>query len=136
MTDLIVNRCYRLTRDVENPELDRRKRRDINNLPWEKGLVLRADRLGRVEDGERALITLSSPDTYGCIWPSNKGYADLVAALEPLPENALDVLSEAFGANARGTSIPVDVLVKLYEQGVVTREQLVAATQAVLAEVE
>lgn len=134
--DLIHNRRYRLTRDVPNPELDRRQRYDIGHIPWTKGMTFRVtvtkETVSIKPYVKTEFVTLQLASGSSHIWPSHAGYADLVAALEPVPENALDVLSEVNGSNVRNTTIPTEVLVHLYESGVVTREQLAAATQAVL----
>lgn len=120
---LLPCRRYVLTCNVANPRLDRREKYDVSRLPWTAGMTFFVSKHGRALEKGPSHVP-----------PAHPGYEALAAALELLPENALDVMSEVEGDDARRGSEAKHVLNRLYAQGIITREQLVATTQAVLAE--
>lgn len=120
---LLPCRRYVLCQSVQNPLLDRREKYDASRLPWTVGMKFFVSRHARALEHGNSHIP-----------PAHPGYQALVEALELLPENAIDVLSEVAEDDVRDTSIPRQVLIHLCKRGILTREQLVEAAQAVMAE--
>lgn len=120
---LLPCRRYVLTRNVANPRLDRREKYDVSRVEWTAGMTFFVSKHGRALEKGPSHIP-----------PVHPGYEALVAALELLPENALDVVSEVVGDDARRGSEAKHILNRLFAAGTITREQLIAITQAVMAE--
>jgi hypothetical protein len=144
--DLINGRTYRLTRDVVNPELDKRERYNPNKLRWCEGDKLRCVRFNvndydttapgiTAEMRERmrqrvafdALVMHGTPrGVHGSkIYESHDGFGALVDALELTPETVSDIIEAHNGHLSQG----VEYLRILLDSGTITREQLVSAIE-------
>jgi hypothetical protein len=124
--ELENGRRYRLTRDVENPERDKRERYDPAKEAWSKGDVFRADVRDPLAVPMRVLwpvhLSAAKRRMINCIRGTHTGFDALVAALEPLPESAEDIL-EAAGAS------PLGVLEALLEGGALHPDRRIAAAR-------
>lgn len=95
--ELKQNRRYRLTRDVANPVLDRRAVDDVRRLNWSAGDVFRASRVD--EDMPHCLLDplkVKESRYRPCrsLYRGHPGWEALVEALEELPLDVSDILSE------------------------------------------
>ncbi len=112
---------YRLTRDVANPEPDRRMTRDWTRAPiWQAGIL--------VCYSGRSYPQLRARGFYDDLTPTHDGFAAFVAALEPAPRNFDNVM---FGLH-RGsrTMTAYGALRELVRQGRVTLDEVETAFAA------
>lgn len=119
--DLKDGTVYRLTRDVANPEPDRRQTRHWTSTPtWKAGL--------RVVCSTWSHLELRAAGHYDDMGRRHEGFEAFVDALEPAPRNFDNVL---FGLN-RGPSTDVSraVLAELVRQGKITLDDIEAAHTA------
>lgn len=120
-TDLKDGTVYRLTRNVTNPEPDRRQTRKWTSATvWEVGM--------RVVCSNWEYLELHAPNHYDHMTRLHAGFAAFVDALEPAPRNFQNVM---FGIN-RSPSINngETVLAELVRQGRITLDDIEAAYTA------
>lgn len=114
---------YILTRDVQNPEPDRRQTRHWTAFPvWQKGLriVCSIQRTGLVE--------LNAAGRYDHLGKWAEGFPALVDALEPAPRDFRNVM---FGLNrSPSTDVAQATLEELVRQGKITLDDIEAAHEA------
>lgn len=130
---LIVGRRYKLTRDVDNPEIDRRQRYDVNYTPWTKGMVFTVENVRDyaldkhigIDKQLDPIIVLSHGGR--SIGRTHGGIANLCAALELIPLSVRDYID----GNHVAAGFVIDVLQKLVDQGKVTLADVQAAIDAV-----
>lgn len=123
MLTLTNRTVYVLSRNVENPAPDRRRRGNILDKieVWPKGMLVYAHYL---HDG---YWSLSARGYYHSITPSHPGFGLLLTALEPA--QTLDAV--LYGAKS-GTGIvsASEILEYLVNAGTITIEQVTAAIRA------
>lgn len=126
---LIVGRRYILTRDVDNPEIDRRQRYDVNYTAWSKGMVFTVENVRDYSPEPGAPIIVLSHGGRS-IGRTHGGIVALCSALELLPLSVRDHISGSYVA----AGFVIDVLQKLVDQGKVTLDDVKAAIDAVYDE--
>lgn len=122
--NFIQGRRYRLTKDVKNPLLDRRRKSGADRLPWRTGDVFFCTyRRGCAEtfNDSRGF----RPDPIDSRHPA---YAEFVAALELLPESTDDALSSL---PAWGPEDAAAVIDELVSSGKISLDDVRAAVAAV-----
>ncbi len=135
---LINDRTYVLKHDVENPNLDRRKTRDEECIPWTKGDRFRArvwmeDLDGAVPPYPRSELRVLYMDKmagmqFGRIGDNTDGYDELTLALELQAVDLGDVLAEFKLSDDRG---PEMVLEELFDSRLITPDLVRLACAAI-----
>ena len=132
--DLKNGRRYRLTKNVENPSLDKRERYDCAKLAWLEEAVFRCERWDQKPEPEEASlpeVAQMRPMRY--VGKEHDGFAALVEALEELPERSHDVIERVCAGWAHAAD---EVLEKLVTTGRISLADVEAAAECVREENE
>lgn len=108
-----------VTRDVKNPQPDRRKVRDLGaQVTWEKGDRLFVDSFD--------YVTLNSGEVYGRVYERHPGFEALLDACEEAPRTLDNILFSA-SKGGRLMGYPGAILRELVELGKVSLDDVEGA---------
>jgi hypothetical protein len=117
---MIETGIYRLTKDVDNPNVDRRCRHDWHLMNWKEGMRFVVKDRG----GDRPARVIYAGKWNHLALPVDKVPAELLAALERSTRPD-DLVSEAI-CSAGGDGLVMDrqVLIELLDMGVLTTDAI------------
>jgi hypothetical protein len=121
--NFIQGRRYRLTKDVKNPLLDRRRKSGADRLPWRAGDVFFCTYRSNTTTFNDSRGFRPDPIDF-----RHPAYAEFVAALEMLPESTDDALSSL---PAWGPEDAAAIINELVLNGKISLDDVRAAVAAV-----
>lgn len=133
--ELKDSRRYELTRDVENPNLDKRQTYEPGKLAWKKGDRFRAVVTSdRPFDDEREITRIdlraifmqaTNRNAIGRIGQHHDGFEALVDALDLLPESVSDKIAQAgYDPSCLHSTVFCSMFQTLIDEGKITLDDV------------